>query len=70
MGKKGMRREVIGVERKNRQGDNRGKHDGKGNGVGGKKGELIASTKYYSYLTATESCSVPVVATLWRLKFG
>lgn len=50
-----MRREVIGVERKKRQGDNRGKHDGKGNGVGGKKGELIASTKYYSYLTATES---------------
>lgn len=70
MGKKGMRREVIGVERKKRQGDNRGKHDGKGNGVGGKKGELIASTKYYSYQTATESCSVPVVATLWRLKFG
>lgn len=29
MGKKGMRREVIGVERKKRQGDNRGKHDGK-----------------------------------------
>lgn len=37
MGKKGMRREVIGVERKKRQGDNRGKHDGKGNGAGGEE---------------------------------